>query len=118
VGLGYGLGFSVLAGIIYGLEGPGRFEHTGTSLGVVIALYLLGGALAGFIAGALRRAASRSRILVYVVGMIAAAPVAFASTMIVTHRITGWGTPEWGTAITASIIYGVLGVRLFRDDHG
>lgn len=115
LGLGYGIGFSVLAAILHGLAAPRPLSQNGTSLGMAIAFYLIGGSLAGFIAGAFRRAAARSRVLLYVVGMIAAAPVAFGSTMIITHHSTGWGATEWASALILTVVYGVLGTRLFRD---
>lgn len=114
IGLMYGFGFTVIAVIIFGVVGNRGFERAGTSFGAVATLYLCGGAAAGLVAGTFARAASRYVPVAYGVGIIAAAPMAFASTVLVSHRMAGWHTAEWGTAITASIIYGILGVRLLR----
>lgn len=116
VGLLFALGFSVIAAIIHAAEGAAPFEQNGTSLSLVVALYGLGFGVAGLIVGAFHRLAAHHPPLAYFVGIIAATPISFATTAMIGHHGFAWDTDDWLTAVVASVIYGVLGVRFFRKD--
>ena len=112
----FALGFALLASLIYAVEGPRPFERNNTSFGLVLILYLAGFTVAGAIAGTFHRLARRYRVLAYVIGIAAATPMAFATTAALTHNILLWQTGDWIPASIMSVVYGILGVRMFRKD--
>lgn len=116
IGLLFALGFSVIAALIYSGEGSRPFQRNDTSFGSVIVLYLAGFTAAGVIAGTFHRLASRYSVLAYVIGIIAATPMSFAITAAVTHNVHLWETGDWIPASVGSIVYGILGVRMFRKN--
>ena len=115
-GLLFAVGFVVIAALIYSTEGPRPFEANDTSFGMVVILYLVGFTAAGAIAGTFHRSAGRYPKLAYVIGIVAAAPISFAATAAVTHNVLLWRTGDWIPASILAVVYGILGVRLFRKD--
>jgi hypothetical protein len=77
-------------------------------------VYLVGGVAAGSIAGTALAAIRRFPPLAYPVGIVAAAPAAFGTMAMVSHKFSGWGGAEWAAAATMSIAYGIIGVRVVR----
>ena len=116
VGLLFAIGFTVLAALIYAAEGPRPFQRNDASFGTVVVLYLVGFTGAGIIAGTFHRLASRYQILAYLIGIIAASPMSFATMAVLNHNVSLWETGDWVPATIGSVIYGILGVRMFRKD--
>ncbi len=116
IGFFFAIGFSVIALLIFAVEGPRPFQRNDTPLGLVISLYLIGFTVAGLIAGTFHRLAGRYPWIAYLVGITAATPMTFATTAAVTHNALLWQTGDWVPASILSIVYGILGVRMFRKD--
>lgn len=116
LGFFFAIGFSIIALLIYGAEGSQPFQRNQTSFGVVLVLYFFGFTAAGVIAGAFHRLASRYAVLGYVIGIIAAIPMSFATTSVVRQTFFLWSTNDWLTAWVCSVIFGIIGARMFRKD--
>jgi hypothetical protein len=110
-GLFFGVGYSVLALILFVLRGPTLFEAQGVGLIELILLYLAGGVIAGAICGWLEPLTGSlfGRILV---GIIAAIPFAFllGLTVLPPEDVQEGLVP---VALGCAVLWGVMGGTLF-----
>jgi hypothetical protein len=114
-GIGLGLGCIAWVTFLALLPGSARFERLGIPYLVLVAFYLLSGAVAGGIVGLLMPW-SRRLPLRMVIGFLAALPISLALSLVVPVP-TGWGAREvvHVVLIWAGIV-GPLGALVFSAE--
>jgi hypothetical protein len=107
--------YSVFVTVLYGVDGPRRFDKIDVALPALIALYMLGGFSAGLVLGAFR-SALRQKHTAYVVSVLAAIPVALGTTVLVTSSARNWTMKEWSVSAFMSLFIAAVGMGAFWRD--
>ncbi len=101
--------------LLFALGGSGRFERLNISLPVLVAVYLLGGLSAGIVLGVFRPAL-REKYSAFIVSVLAAMPISFGITMLVTGKARDWTIEEWSTAAFMSLFIAAVGIAVLWQD--
>lgn len=107
LGLNIGAMYTALVLILYAFGGMARFARNQISLFALVSVYLLGGILAGFVLGVFRPAL-RERNTAFVVAVLAALPVAYGLSVLLTGTFVDWGTTAFLSLLIAVLGVGVL----------
>lgn len=115
IGLTMGGMCTLLALVIYAAGGSGRFDKLHITVLSLIAVYFLGGLLAGVVLGVFR-STLRERYSSFVVSVIPAMPVSAGMTVLATGKTSDWGMQEWSTTAFMSLFMAAVGISVFWKD--
>jgi hypothetical protein len=112
IGLMFTVVFSVMAVVVFVISGGTVFDRSFSTLGLVIAAYLVGGIASGALFGLLRPLA-RWAVGAAILGVVAAMP-AYAAMRFAVDGFTPWTADDTSTVLVLSSIIGGLGGLVLR----
>lgn len=112
-GLGVSAVYCVWVLGVYALRGSAPFDRNGVTLPGVLVTYLTVGLLAGAVVGVLRPI-SRRPIGAYVVGFVAAFPIAAGIAVLVEGLPARWDYTMWLALLMTWVVFGAIVGRELR----
>jgi hypothetical protein len=118
LGLLLGVGYSMVASVIWLVRGPQPFETVGASFSKVLGLYLLGFLVAGLVAGVLNPVA-RTKIGAVVLGALSVVPISVGAEFLITGDLSRVSDHLFAIGMMSATFGGGLGFAAWKEfvDH-
>lgn|SRR5678815_3774769 len=114
-GLTLAVGYCLWVGLLFLIGGPETFSHLGVSPTTVIAAYVAMGVLAGAVIGLLRPLAGSGDFGAFVVGYLAAVPIAGGGMICFDGWPSTWPARSWHEFPMFVLVFGtIVGHHLSR----